>query len=675
MRRPRRQSRVPLLLCLASSLAVAVVLAAHVLDLFQGAVTILLAYGSAPLPPAPSSSSSSFDGLGERNTGGRPASSSSYYAHKVLAALATAVPMPRAGPPCKVCERCDLTPLPPGANGNVTLAAGGELRSDGVTCSRCVGCTHTLTPLSKDVSINGAKVKIHTGATRATVYRARDAYGEVTAVKLHGIVSTHVRRDMLNHSWYRISGNYYKRGELQLVEALGRLTAECGLDKVLVREWLAPLRAIQPESGAVLNIPRAVFAEFATGASVNALSGGLPGPKLLDVIRKISHQDVRDAAMFDLLFQQGDRHAENIFVNPDTGELKMIDTRDGVMAEGVDSIYIPGTFLFERNKVGNGALLSSSSAGPKKTRETQTGVRKVVRAMSQEMPLLSLDWRCHVRNGDGDGDGNGDGNGKENDEESGEGEVIESEDGITWTHRRDDVDHPLVGVRVNGATSGSGGMELSPQLRQCLRRLRQLGPGGIYEEYDLFERRMGWVLYNRSGDLLRTGFLGALARTPLLNISGRVPRGGFSLRRPCCDVIIIGRKKYRCVAEGEAIASIPAEINDLDLARAAKRGGVSRARRDAEEAAAAAVAAAAEEERKAEEERVAADAAAAAVEAEEEAKRVAPDAHDWEIAAGVVEADDGSQEEVLNQMREEKMQRERERQERLKILRSWEESE
>ena len=56
----------------------------------------------------------------------------------------------------------------------------------------------------------------------------------------------------------------------------------------------------------------------------------------------------------------------------------------------------------------------------------------------------------------------------------------------------------------------------------------------------MHERRMGWLLYNRSGDLLRGGFLGALARTPLLNISGRVPQGGFPLRRPCCDLIIIG---------------------------------------------------------------------------------------------------------------------------------------
>ena len=153
---------------------------------------------------------------------------------------------------------------------------------------------------------------------------------------------------------------------------------------------------------------------------------------------------------------------------------------------------------------------------------------------------------------------------------------------------------------------------------------------------------------------------------------------------------IVGRKKYRCVAEGEAVPSIPAELDDLDLARAAKRGGVSRARRGAEaeaEAAAevaveaAASAKAKKEAKEAKEEKEeneekkenakAAAAAAVAVAAEEEARRVAPDAHDWEIAAGVVEADDGTQDDALHSRREEKAQRERERQERLKILRSW----
>ena len=181
--------------------------------------------------------------------------------------------------------------------------------------------------------------------------------------------------------------------------------------------------------------------------------------------------------MFDLLFQQGDRHAENIFVEPSTGRLKMIDTRDGVMAGGIDSIYLPGTFLFQRNTVGNGALLSPATH----------------RAVSHEMPLLSLDWRCHARHNRGvdtsGGEGGdagagararadaGDTSGDDGDVD-GEREVMESEDGITWTPRRDDdAAHPLVGVKVGGKTSGSGGMELPPQLKQCLRRFRQLGPG------------------------------------------------------------------------------------------------------------------------------------------------------------------------------------------------------
>ena len=99
MRRARRhQSRAPLLLCLVATLVVALALAAFVLDVFQGAVMMLLAYGAAPLPPAAASSSPS---------DGQPSpASSSYYTHKVLEALATAVPMPRAGPPCVACERC-----------------------------------------------------------------------------------------------------------------------------------------------------------------------------------------------------------------------------------------------------------------------------------------------------------------------------------------------------------------------------------------------------------------------------------------------------------------------------------------------------------------------------------------------------------------------------------------
>jgi hypothetical protein len=149
-------------------------------------------------------------------------------------------------------------------------------------------------------------------------------------------------------------GEHYIPKEHALSRALSRISADCGLSHISLAEWEAPLRAVVPGSGEKVDLPAALFAERAGGVSLEALTVSLTRDALLATLGALPHAAVRDAALFDALTQQGDRHAENVFIARAGAYFKLIDSRDAALeATGMDSLFLPGTTSFERNRVGN----------------------------------------------------------------------------------------------------------------------------------------------------------------------------------------------------------------------------------------------------------------------------------------------------------------------------------
>ena len=124
-----------------------------------------------------------------------------------------------------------------------------------------------------------------------------------------------------------------------------------------------------------------MLAEYARGVSLEMLTLKLSSADLLDALAAVPHAALRDAALFDVLFVQGDRHAENVFLGDD-GYFKLIDSRDQALDSGLDSVFFASTISFERNRVGNEHLFNHSK-----------------KYVTHHWPQNTLDYRCHVPGG------------------------------------------------------------------------------------------------------------------------------------------------------------------------------------------------------------------------------------------------------------------------------------
>ena len=74
------------------------------------------------------------------------------------------------------------------------------------------------------------------------------------------------------------------------------------------------------------------------------------------------------------------RTGENVFLTEE-GKLKLIDTRDTTLSV-LDSMFLPGTFILQRNMLGNDGVFERKP-GPFKS----------------HWPQLMFDYRCHVPGG------------------------------------------------------------------------------------------------------------------------------------------------------------------------------------------------------------------------------------------------------------------------------------
>ena len=195
-----------------------------------------------------------------------------------------------------------------------------------------------------------------------------DASGKhAGVVKLHGVQSAMVEPSKLVQMRRRYKpGQHYAKNEHALARAAAGIAADCGLSRVALREWVAPLRAMVPGSKEVVALREALWAERAEGVSIEALASALPRQQLLRVLSAVPHQAVRDAALFDVLTMQGDRHGENVFLSRGGRYIKLIDNRDAMLdANGIDSLFVPTTATFKRSQVGWNAF---GNGGPEARR-------------------------------------------------------------------------------------------------------------------------------------------------------------------------------------------------------------------------------------------------------------------------------------------------------------------
>jgi hypothetical protein len=277
---------------------------------------------------------------------------------------------------CSSCMLCtfgpDDAPPPPEVHGRIG------------SCPVCSGCTHHLEMLNLAVPLSKAKIKVvrmHYGNTGASLFLATDADGTESVLKLHGVATPMVTAGKMAQLLRLYRGKKYLPDELLLARALAPMAAECGLEHINIKEWVSPVRAVIPVTGEKIDEPQAVLAEYARGVSLEMLTLKLSSADLLDALAAVPHAALRDAALFDLLFLQGDRHAENVFLGDD-GYLKLIDTRDSALEAELDSVFFASTITFERNRVGNEALYNRSKPG-----------------VSHHWPQNTLDYRCHVPGG------------------------------------------------------------------------------------------------------------------------------------------------------------------------------------------------------------------------------------------------------------------------------------
>ena len=293
-----------------------------------------------------------------------------------------AAALPGAVPSWWECVRCDACLLrdadapPPPAD------AWGSRHQ----CTLCAGCTHHLEEVPLNFTLHDAHdptvaIPIRHGSTGAAIFLATDATGRTEVLKLHATPSATVTGPKYREQRGRYGAKRLLPREIAMARVLTPLAEACGLGHVSTAERVTRVRAVLPGSGEQLSEAHAVLAEHARGVSLDVLTLKVKPEELLKRMAAVPHEAVRDAAIFDLLFQQGDRHAENVFLDDD-GSMKLIDSRDAALVEESNSCFLPGSFYYERARVGVEHI--GNKARP---------------PVTHHWPQLLLDYRCHVPGG------------------------------------------------------------------------------------------------------------------------------------------------------------------------------------------------------------------------------------------------------------------------------------
>ncbi|GAX84742.1 hypothetical protein CEUSTIGMA_g12164.t1 [Chlamydomonas eustigma] len=270
---------------------------------------------------------------------------------------------------------------------------------------------------------------------------------------------------------------------IELLLAQQKLAADCGMQEVMPRVWLAKLSAIMPGVGLHIRW-HALWMEEARGINLHALHMSMDAMLTMSLLQsKLNRTQVMLGAIWDLLTAQCDRHSENIFIDSN-GNLQFIDNDKalGVVTHcGYDSMLLPGTRYHSVLRVGFWHHIATYY---RKIRQTRPKLcHGIVDAR------FVMDYRCTA----------------------------------------------TPGVSSLGTMYPLG-------IEQCLRKLSDASMQSIMTEYGLSKPEPANILRMRASDMLVHGFEWTLKH----GSPGNSPRFKMPLQPPCCSLKMTKQRMMVC---------------------------------------------------------------------------------------------------------------------------------
>jgi hypothetical protein len=270
-------------------------------------------------------------------------------------------------------------------------------------CGKCTGCSTVLRPLRRATRFGPFQYTNEPGATAASVFEADSARASGGA----GVVKTRCFAKRY------ADGRAYAQGtcgegdetktdfaaadeqDLARSLAVSKLAERCGLADVSVRQWRERVRTAHPLSGEKFE-GDVMFMDRAPGVSLERLTRSPPDKPVVagatvdppahrrlvhDALAAADSRKIVRAALFDFLFGQCDRHAQNAFWTVE-GDFTFIDN-DQALGRGwkacvANSFLIPGSEKFTIARFGN--VHVNGDAPP----------------IKDANPQVVLDYRCHA---------------------------------------------------------------------------------------------------------------------------------------------------------------------------------------------------------------------------------------------------------------------------------------
>ena len=286
------------------------------------------------------------------------------------------------------------------SDGSVTENRGGSARR----CGKCTGCSTVLRPLRPATRFGPFQYTNEPGATAASVFEADSARASGGA----GVVKTRCFAKRYADGSAYAKGTCGEEGDETKTDfaaqeeqdlarslAVSKLAERCGLADVSVRQWRERVRTAHPLSGEKFE-GDVLFMDRAPGVSLEKLTRSPPDKPTVsgatvdppahlrlvrDALAAADSRKIVRAALFDFLFGQCDRHAQNVFWTVE-GDFAFIDN-DQALGRGwkacvANSFLIPGSEKFTIARFGNTHVVGDAPP------------------IKDANPQVVLDYRCHA---------------------------------------------------------------------------------------------------------------------------------------------------------------------------------------------------------------------------------------------------------------------------------------
>ena len=289
------------------------------------------------------------------------------------------------------------------SDGSVTAENREESRARKTRCGKCTGCSTVLRPLRPATRFGPFQYTNEPGATAASVFEADSARASGGA----GVAKTRCFAKRYADGRAYAQGtcgegdetktDFAAANEQDLARSLAvsKLAERCGLADVSVRQWRERVRTAHPLSGEKFE-GDVLFMDRAPGVSLERLTRSPPDKPTVsgatvdppahrrlvhDALAAADSRKIVRAALFDFLFGQCDRHAQNAFWTVE-GDFAFIDN-DQALGRGwkacvANSFLIPGSEKFTIARFGNAHV--NGDAPP----------------IKDANPQVVLDYRCHA---------------------------------------------------------------------------------------------------------------------------------------------------------------------------------------------------------------------------------------------------------------------------------------